>query len=305
LPPVQVQQNAEVGMQTGRWMAGELKATDLAWDDDAAARRAVATRHAQQGGQGRPAVPAVMPQPIPHGMPIPGPGGTPLPGQPMPQSMSLIGAGIRYPGGMVGPDGRIIPTQMPYPARRNWVMIAALISAFAMVGVVIGAMVFTQLLWPKLKLESDPPGAMVIVDDVPAERNAPVTVKVEPEHPHIIEMRMEGYRPERREISEGVGRGRTYTLQVPLRKIIPELEIRPIEGTVFVNGQKVARGTHIALKDLPSSGPVKIRIEAEGYKAWEQEFERAATVPESIDIPLSEDPSAAKPAPLKPPQKKR
>src|SRR5262249_31220317 len=115
---------------------------------------------------------------------------------------------------------------------------------------------------------------------------------------------LDGYRSERREISEGVGRGRTYTLQVGLRRILPSLDIRPVEGTVFVNGQKVGRGSRVTLSSLPKEGEVKIRVEAEGYSAWEAPFERSGAVPESTDATLRAE-SPKEPMPKeKPPGKK-
>jgi protein kinase-like protein len=268
----------EVGAQTGRWMAGEIDAAQLEWDDDAAARRAVATRNkaAAIGPSGRP------PQHSPNA-------GTPMvvPGQPAPPSVSVMGTGVRFPGGMVAPDGRIVPPpSMVQPAARSWMPIIALVAACVAVAVVFGVLFFSRVLWPKLKLESEPPGATVIVDDIPAENVAPVTVRVEPERAHIIEYRLDGYRTERREISDGVGRGRTYTLQVTLRRILPVLDIRPVEGSVTVNGQKVGRGSRVSLANLPKEGEVKIRVQAEGYQAWEASFERPSSIPESLDVAL-------------------
>jgi serine/threonine protein kinase len=305
-PPIAA--DADVGMQTGRWIAGELSAEALSWDDDAAARRAVATRHKQPGGRppGVPGPGTTPAQSVPGmapGAPIPGM----MPGQMMPQSMSMIGTGVRYPGGMVGPDGRIIPTIMPVgqDRSRTVLLVSLLVGVFVMVGAAFGVAFFTRLLWPKLKLETDPPGATVVVDEVVADQVAPVMVKVAPGQAHIVELRLEGYRSERREISDGVGRGRTYTLPVPLKRITPELDIRPVEGTVFVNGQKAGQGTHVRLDKLPTSGVIQIKVEAEGRKPWALEFERPGMIPESIDIPLAEDPNQAALAPPKTPQKKR
>jgi serine/threonine protein kinase len=310
----------EVGMQTGRWIAGELDAAQLQWDDDAAARRAVATRnkativgpgvsvrtpqHASPSGPGalsagQARLRASDGGPNPSGIPV-------VQGQPAPPSVSVMGTGVRYPGGMVGPDGRIIP--VPGGAKqvgaRNWMAVVALIAAFLAVLVVFGVLFFTRVLWPKLKLESDPPGATVVVDEVQAEQPAPVTVKVEPEKPHIVEFRLEGYRTERREISDGVGRGRTYTLQVGLRRILPSVDVHPVDGTVFVNNQKAGRGSHVVLSNLPQSGDVKIRVEADGYLPWEFSFERPGVVPESMDATLRPDPTK-NPAPSPQPPKKR
>jgi hypothetical protein len=142
-------------------------------------------------------------------------------------------------------------------------------------------------LWPKLRLESEPPGAQVVVDGHEVQGRAPVMVKVEPEKPHTIEFRLEGHRSERREITDGVGRGRTYALQVSLRRIVPTLDLGPVNGVVYVNGKEAGRGTRIQLPDLPAEQPVRIRVEAEGYRAWENNFDRGAQVPENVDVPLT------------------
>ncbi|MCK6550399.1 protein kinase [Myxococcota bacterium] len=272
----------EVGAKTGRWMAGQLDAGELEWDDDAAARRAVATRNkpAQQPSRSSPVgVPAYQP-PVVQGQPV-----------------SPAGQTFTGPNGRFAPQdsraqgyGSVVPQAEPSAFARNWPVIVALAAAFLAVGVVTGILLFTQVLWPKLRLESDPPGASVIVDDVPIEGRTPVTVKVEPERPHTIELRAEGYRSERREITDGVGRGRTYSLQVAMRRIVPVLELGGVEGTVFVNGKEIGRGHRVGLVDLAADAAVTIRVEAPGYRPWEQRFERAASIPESVDVPMSKLP---------------
>ncbi len=103
-------------------------------------------------------------------------------------------------------------------------------------------------------------------------------------------VRLDGHRSERREITDGVGRGRTYSLPVPLRRIVPVLELGGVEGTVFVNGKEIGRGARVGLVELALDAAVTIRVEAPGYRTWEQRFERAAAIPESVDVPLSKLP---------------
>jgi serine/threonine protein kinase len=278
-PPVSdPKDNLDVGANTGKWIAGELESNKLDWSDDAAARRAVAARN-RPAHQSPPRGTNVGQHPS-HGMAHPGimqPGVTPGPRYPVPSS--------------------IPPRQSSFA--RNWTVIVALFAAVLAVGVVSAVLLFTNLLWPKLRLESDPVGALVIVDGLEVQGRAPVTVKVEPEKTHTIEFRMDGYRPERREITDGVGRGRTYALQVSLRRVVPTFELNGVNGTIFLNGKEAGRGMRLQLADIPMDQPVRIRIEADGYKAWERSFDRGALVPESIDVPLERIPAEEKPQPKK------
>jgi hypothetical protein len=299
--PKVAQAPLDVGANTGKWIAGELESSKLDWSDDAAARRAVAARnrpnHPSPGrgtnlgpnpGQAQqPSQYAQHPQHSqpPHGMAHPG---IMQPGTPQ----------SRYPQ----PQYASVPPRSNALAR-NWTVIVALIAAVLAVGVVSAVLLFTNLLWPKLRLESDPPGAQVIVDGLEVQGRAPVTVKVEPEQTHTIEFRMDGFKPERREITDGVGRGRTYALQVSLRRIVPALDLGPVNGTVFVNGTEAGKGTRIQLSDLPMDQPVRIRVEAEGYRTWETSFDRGSLVPESIDVPMQRIP--AEPEKTPPPKKTR
>lgn len=274
-----------VGANTGKWIAGELDPNKLDWSDDAAARRAVAARNKNPtGGPSRGTNVGASPMsPVVSSVP-------PQSQQPMSQP------GVRYSPYPTPQVGSIPPRQNA--GSKNWTVVAALIAAVLAVAIVGAVLIFTNLLWPKLRLESDPPGAQVIVDGVEVGGRAPVTVKVEPERSHTIEFRMDGHRPEKREITDGVGRGRTYALQVSLRRITPVLDLGPVNGTVFVNGKEVGRGTRVSLSELPVDQPVRLRVEADGYRAYEINFDRGGLVPESIDVPMTALP------PPPPPQEK-
>ena len=147
---------------------------------------------------------------------------------------------------------------------------------------------FTELLWPKLRLETLPPGAEVLIDGTRREGRTPLMVSVAPGRRHRIELRAEGYRPALREITEGIGRGRTYALEVALQRKPPVLDIGPVGGRVLLNGKEVGKGRRVRLRRLPREGQVRIRIEAYGYEPYELIFESADKIPPSLDIPLEE-----------------
>lgn len=264
--PVQPARGPAVGPATGKWMAGEIEASALDWSDDAAARRAVAARNQQQQQQHQ--VPA--PQPARH----------------TPQSAVPQYGQPQLPPGY-GPPGVVPPTYQPPRSffARNWVMFATLGVAVALFATIGYLWFFTNAFWPKLKLDSTPQGAVITVDGSLVAGKTPLVVRVEPQKRHLIEFRLDGYKRSLREITEGIGRGRTYTLTVELERQPPRFEL-PVEGTLFINGAQAAQGRTILLSDLPDGGAVEIRIEAEGYKPYEIRFGSAGEIPAQMDIPL-------------------
>lgn len=254
----------DVGAATGRWMAGELDANALEWSDDAAARRAVATRNAHHSppagtpSASYPGYPPSTSSPPPHGA---------TPSRPV--------------------------AQMPYPPHvarssflaRNGLMLLV-IALFVSVLVGLGATwSFTAVFWPKLKLDSVPAGAAVSVDEQP-RGTTPLEVKVAPGQRHLIEFTLPGHKRALREITEGIGRGRTYTLTVTMDRVAPRVSV-PVDARVFVNGREVGAGTTIDLNGLPDAGEVRVRVVAEGYEPYELTFASPQEVPDALDIPLA------------------
>ncbi len=266
--------NNDVGAATGRWMAGELDANALQWDDDAAARRAVATRNAHHSPAGGT---AAAPS---YGNHASNPGVTPPPSSSPPGMLPPPHARASGPYG--------VPSHTPTPPSffaRHGVTLGLAMLALAMVFGLGYAWLFTTAFWPKLKLDSSPPGTSVLVDSTP-RGTTPVEVKVAPGERHLIEFSKSGFRSAQREITEGIARGRTYTLTVALDRVSPKL-IVPVDATVYVNGRESGSGTRIELDDLPESGAVTVRVVAPGYEPYEVEFGAAADIPESLDIPLT------------------
>lgn len=313
----------DVGTDTGLWMAGALDPGALEWSDDAAGRRAVATRN-QPGREEAPlrssawssgSPPgAVDDRPVPpassgnarltrtslffpEGDAAPAPTGDRADRQPR-RNLSL-GAGLA--GGRAVPGSGWVRRALP---GAGWLRRLNLESAarqngplFAVLGVAAALLLgfgyvwsYTELLWPKLRLETTPIGAEVIIDGKRQLGRTPLTVTVAPGRRHRIELRVEGYAPALREITEGIGRGRTYALEVALEREPPILSVSPVEGRVIVNGREAGRGREVRLSALPSEGQVRIRVEAEGYDPYQVLFESASKIPGSLDIPLQRTP---------------
>ncbi len=236
-----------VGTATGQWMAGRLSADQLEWGDDAAGRRAVATRDHP-------------PQPVPPVRVLP----------PMPALVEPV----------LAPE-----PQEPKPRGvLEWVLPLAV--TLALVG--FGAWVWfgTQMLWPRLRLGSVPPGAEVRIDGRRQPGVTPLMVRVAPGQRHEVELRADGHRPVAHSIGDGIGRLRTYKLDVVLERERPVLHIGPVAGRVLLGGVEVGRGREVQLPELPGLGPIRLRVEAAGHRPYEIVFESSQKVPSSLDIPL-------------------
>lgn len=250
----------DVGTDTGRWMAGELDSSRLGWSDEEAGRRAVATRN--QASAEAP----VVPRPA--------------------------GGAIRQQGFTTAPPQAISEPPMVKPAsagafvQRNGPLLGVLTLTFALVFGFAYVWFGTEILWPKLQIETLPPGAKVTVDGERQAGRTPLAVVVEPGRRHRIELRVDGYAPALREITEGIGRGRTYALEVALDRVPPTLFIGPKAGSVFVNGRSIGMGREVRLPELPPTGQVRIRVEAERFEPYEVIFESSAKIPISLDVPL-------------------
>jgi hypothetical protein len=261
-------------------MQGQLKADALSWSDDDAGRRAVMTRNQVSGGNaprpaGGPPAPAAPPQPA-RGGPMP-PQGAP-PGYNPSMSTMHQGQG-QYP----------VPQQAPVPPVKSYVALFA--GALGVVGLlsILAVALFTRWLWPKVKLECEPPGAAVLVDGKRLAVRAPLEVPLRPYAQHTIEFQADGYRTKKldKPIELGyLGRGEFATV---LEKLKHSVHVSPVPGQVTLNGRVIATGTDIELPDIDVKSRVMIKVEAAGYKSWGLEFDLGAQVPEAIDVPLSKN----------------
>ncbi|MEM7677054.1 MAG: PEGA domain-containing protein, partial [Myxococcota bacterium] len=246
---------AGMGANTGRWMAGEIDGNALAWDDEAAARRAVATRDKVSRAQPPPTAPRSNPA---------------TNGGPIRNSPVLLNPLYERPGFWA----------------RNGMLLGTMLVAFALLAGLVYAILFTQVFWPRLKLSSEPAGAAVLVDGVQAPGRTPLVVQVEPERRHRIEFRLDGYQRTLREITEGIGRAKTYTLTVQMARVPPTVFL-PVSGRVSVNDRIVGEGRKVQLTNVDrTTGKVRLRVVADGYEPYEVRFRSAKEIPSSLDVPL-------------------
>ena len=166
-----------------------------------------------------------------------------------------------------------------------WLMVLGLLAFLAFLIFFVFAWTSSRVFWPKLTLDSTPPGAQVVVDGQRIPGRTPVIVKVSPGSRHRVEFSLEGYRTEKREITDKVSRLGKYALKVELGRRATRLYLST-EGTVFVNGEAAGTGREVLLTDLPASGPVTIRVEAKGHYPYQARFDSLEQLPESLDVPL-------------------
>jgi serine/threonine protein kinase len=299
----------EIGSATGRWMRGELAANDLSWGDDAAARRAVATRNAApgQGGPAAPARPGVGTQP-----------GVMVPGGPGPSLVHGVNAphphGMGHGLGQPAPGMTNINAPPPYPlpqtaqrrASRSLTLGLAMATAAVAVAAVATVLFRTKVAWPEVTFETEPAGATVRIDERVMGERTPARFAVRPNVEHRVELQLEGYVP--RELSPSVELSffgsRTY--QVALERLTPKIRVSPVAGRVFVNDTLVGTGAEVDLVGVAPGTEVKLRVEADGFIAWSQTFAKLSDVPASLDVPLSPELAPAPaPAPAEPPKRPR
>jgi hypothetical protein len=229
------------------------------WSDEEAGRRAVETRNSP--GLQRPIAllePALGMQPAPAGPP---PLAVPHP-----------------PPSAPPPPQELLDSQQFAP----WVA-----SAFAAVALAAALYVafFTKALWPVLKVDTEPPGAMIYVDGRPLPVRAPVELKLKPNTPHFIEARSAGYRSRSLETPISLRFLGSGNVALTLEKNRHVLHLHPAPGQVFVNGRLVGEGSDIELPALPD-GKLELKVVAPGFKPYKLSVENGAGVPESLDAQL-------------------
>lgn len=283
-------QNLIPGAATSQWMAGQLPSTSLSWSDDDAARRLISTRNAASA-------PATRAAPAPAAMPAPS--ARTLPSNPSPSATPAVGPGAMIAPAMTSAYPRPqAPVAARGPASRgpSLPLLAALVLLFVSIFGLVGITFFTRTFWPRLAVVSEPPGAEVKVDGQ-VYGNTPLKLKLEPNAPHTIDLRLAGY-PAHAVPALSLGFFAEQSLSHRFERHERRLYIAPVAGTVTVNGQLVGSGTEVLLPvDLDPEAPAELRVEASGYKPWERKLSRLADIGKSLDVPLEpeSDPDADKP----------
>ena len=295
-----------VGNDTNKWMAGQIGAEALSWKDDDAARRAVETRNAGPRGAAPSPAPAggalTSDQAAGVGFSPPPAGlrfldGAPAPPMPMPLSPQAAIAQTYIPGqlppapavpppGMPRQPAPIAPIAAPQPQRKTSTgLIALALALFALVGGGI-VVLTTDVLWATLTLNTQPQGAIVVLDGEVLPAKTPVSVSVKPHVDHTIEFQLTGFPPKRLDAPVTVGFRASLEMSVAFDQPKRVVDITPVSGRVFVNDTQVGLGASVSLPRLDVKGKVKIHVEATGYETWTRTFENAAAVPSAIDVPL-------------------
>jgi hypothetical protein len=142
-------------------------------------------------------------------------------------------------------------------------------------------------MWPRFTIESMPSAAFVVVDGRRLLGQTPVTVRLEPGRPHTLDFRLAGHRSAIQTVSSATDRGEHRALLVELVRLPPQVTI-PVKARVFVNEILAGEGQLVALEQLPVSGPVVLRVEAEGYAVFQHTFASSNSIPNAFDVSLSE-----------------
>lgn len=129
----------------------------------------------------------------------------------------------------------------------------------------------------KLILTSDPPGARVFLDGKDSEQTTPVSLEVEGETLHEVQLKLAGYRDERRGDLKAPISG-----EVPVKvRLLPEkisitLDSTPSGATVSING-KVIGTTPVVLERKPEDAAPMVELTLRGCQPYK------STVPIDAD----------------------
>jgi serine/threonine protein kinase len=206
------------GSKTDKWIQGEPEPIprDLAVRN-APKQPARSQPRPSGGGGGARAFQTAPPfssAPAPHELPILaiGPRGPIVPGPIAPQAGSPEAPAVTARGETVtlGMDHVVAER-----ARSRATLIACVLIAVA-VGTIAGVFTYPRILKPTLRLGTDPSGARVRINGAALVKSTPVTIDVSPHQRQRVEIELDGYRSEVREVA-GLDRGQTYQLNVELQ----------------------------------------------------------------------------------------
>lgn len=290
---------------TGKWIAGEIGPGDLSWTDEDAARRAIATRHLAKG----PASPAPV---VSSGAARPAEivplAAAPIDGAPRQAPRALSANPLASPAppllepplarpedGAIAPAAPSPPEPSPDPSRevalselassrRRLIAIAAIAIGLALV-LVLGLVVLPRFSAPRVQINTNPPGARVVIDGSVASGVTPTAVDVPAGRPFSMELSLEGHTPEVRELGP-LDRGQTLGVAANLARYAPEVRISPVAARVTSNGSPAGRGREVKLPVLDLAEPVELVIEADGYEPQIVRWPRGSKVPPIVEVTL-------------------
>lgn len=122
-----------------------------------------------------------------------------------------------------------------------------------------------QELTSRYRIETQPPGAEVVLDGQPVEDVTPVEVELIPDIEYRITVRLEKHATKQAVIKASVAEGVRRIPFVLEPAGILRITSMPPGGRVTVDEREVAdRVTPMVLTDIPSGKPVKVRVEVKG-----------------------------------------
>jgi hypothetical protein len=149
-----------------------------------------------------------------------------------------------------------------------------------------------------LTVKTTPPGAKVQIDGLDQAGVTPYQTQVTTNEEHTIQVSLAGYaEPLLRKIVPHEGAPPTVPFDLePLRGSIA-VQPTPPEAAVFINDQEKGIGS-VIVRDLPLATEIVVRIEARGYKTFEQKLTLDASARDlTMPIVLTRGRSAPTPRP--------
>lgn len=290
------------GSNTEKWAAGKLEAKELSWNDEDAARRAVATRNIVRGVPSTPEHPAPRahsvaqsPQqqtpasPFAHRTAVavrstsqstPVPRGYSSPALGAATSRSAPVSNFAPP--LTANDAETITSES---GKKRGVLIAILVALVAAATAIAAALIYPTMFAPTLDVSTTPPGATVLINGLPAAGTTPLSINVAPDRELRVELSLPGHQPVVREVS-GVERGQTYAINIELAPLEPELRIAPNGGRVSLNDKEIGFGSKVKLTGVDPNAPAVVRVEANGFETFHREWTRGSEIPAILDVEL-------------------
>jgi tRNA A-37 threonylcarbamoyl transferase component Bud32 len=126
----------------------------------------------------------------------------------------------------------------------------------------------------RLRFESVPPGAVVVVDGVALEHRTPTSAEVRGEGGHSVVFELEGYRRWRSPAPVSVGVGLTLLVQETLERERAGLRVttRPAGASVYLDGELVG-ATPLDRDDLAPGAGRALRIVKDEYRDVDESLE--------------------------------
>jgi hypothetical protein len=165
-----------------------------------------------------------------------------------------------------------VPEYRPPSSSKKTVLIAAILVVIAAALAAVAGML-PALRGPKvvmMRIESVPTGGKVLINGQLQPTLTPLETSLPADQPVKIEIQTDGYENFVKELTPMAGV--PVNLSAALQEMRPTLTITvaPDDSRVFINGMLRGPGPKLDVSDLPVGRPIKIHIERDGYKTFEE-----------------------------------